>query len=227
VLITLIRSSAKVLLGIVLFLGLPLLGWGLADVSGFASSGGRMAYAAVVIILQVLVVILFPSPGEKNIEGVEAIPRQRLAVTFLQLLSIGVFIVAGYTDRRATLPIGGSHILRYLGILLFALGFLTVNWVEWVLGRRFSIQVKIQRDHQLVTDGPFRIIRHPRYLGILTFTLGASLAFNSWLALALVGGLLVVLMWRIEDEEKLMGAHFGAEWEAYCARTWRLIPLVY
>lgn len=80
------------------------------------------------------------------------------------------------------------------------------------------------QDYELMTAGPFRFIRHPRYLGILVFTFGVSLVFDSWAALAMVGILLAVLLWRIRDEEALMGAHFGTAWEAYSKETWRLIP---
>lgn len=205
------ESLGKVLLAAVLFIGIPLLGWGVTNVTGFASSGVRLAYAATVVVVQVLVEVLFPGAKTASEEGVETVPRQRVAVVLLQILSVGVFLVAGYTDRRGLFPLGMPSAGRYLGVCLFALGMLTVSWVEWVMGRQFSVQVTIQLEHRLLTTGPFRIIRHPRYLGIVIFTLGAAMVFNSWPAVVTVGLLLMVLMWRIRDEETLMDAHFGAE----------------
>ena len=95
------------------------------------------------------------------------------------------------------------------------------------LGRLFSVQVAIQEGHLLVTDGPYRHVRHPRYLGVLLFLPGIALVFRSWVALALAAPILLVLLWRIADEEALMRTTFGADWDAYARRTWRLVPLVW
>jgi protein-S-isoprenylcysteine O-methyltransferase Ste14 len=98
---------------------------------------------------------------------------------------------------------------------------------EATLGKQFSVQVTIQEGHRLITDGLYRTLRHPRYLGIVTYNLGVSLVFHSWLGLVLAGALALVLLWRIGDEEALMHKAFGAEWEAYARRSWRVIPFVY
>lgn len=84
-----------------------------------------------------------------------------------------------------------------------------------VLGKQFSLQVTIQENHKLITEGPYRCIRNPRYLGIVLFNLGLALI------------LVVVLLWRIRDEEALMHQTFGVVWEAYTTRSWHLIPYVY
>ncbi len=102
-----------------------------------------------------------------------------------------------------------------------------MNWAEDALGKQFSVQVTIQEGHQLVTGGPFRFLRHPRYLSIITFNVGIALVFRSGLALVLVAALILVLLWRIHDEEALMHEEFGKDWEAYSARSWRLIPYVF
>jgi protein-S-isoprenylcysteine O-methyltransferase Ste14 len=57
--------------------------------------------------------------------------------------------------------------------------------------------------------------------------LGAALAFRSGLSLALAAGVAAVLLWRIRDEERLLRAEFGAQWDAYAARTWRVVPFVF
>lgn len=95
-----------------------------------------------------------------------------------------------------------------------------------MLGRRFSGLVAIQPGHTLVTTGTYGVIRNPSYLGLLVNSLGWALAFRSG------AGVLAVLMIpplvaRMGAEERLLRAHFGAEYEAYRARTWRLIPGLY
>jgi protein-S-isoprenylcysteine O-methyltransferase Ste14 len=97
----------------------------------------------------------------------------------------------------------------------------------FVLGRRFSGLVAIQRGHALVTDGLYRVIRNPSYLGLLVMLGGWALAFRSLCGLALAALFVPPLIARIRSEEALLAEHFGAEYEAYRARTWRLIPYVY
>jgi protein-S-isoprenylcysteine O-methyltransferase Ste14 len=102
-----------------------------------------------------------------------------------------------------------------------------MHWSEAHLGRLFSVQAEIQQGHRLVTDGPFRHLRHPRYAGVLLFLSGIALVFRSWLALALVVPVLAVLLWRIADEEALLRETFGPEWDAYAGRTRRLLPFAW
>ena len=108
-----------------------------------------------------------------------------------------------------------------------ACGFVLMHWAQVHLDLQFSVQVTVQEGHQLITDGPYKLIRHPRYLGIILFSSGIALVFRSWATLVLVALILAVLLWRIHDEESLMGEEFGADWEAYCLRTSRLIPWLY
>jgi protein-S-isoprenylcysteine O-methyltransferase Ste14 len=96
-----------------------------------------------------------------------------------------------------------------------------------VLGKRFSGLVAIQPDHSLVTDGIYRSLRNPSYLGMLVIAVGWALAFRSGVGLLLAGLTVIPLIARIHSEEALLRAQFGGEYEAYCARSWRLIPGVY
>ena len=108
--------------------------------------------------------------------------------------------------------------------MLFAVGGALRIWPVFVLGRRFSGLVAIQPGHMLVTSGTYGIIRHPSYLGLLINALGWSLAFRSGVGVLLTALLLVPLMARIRAEERMLLWQFGAQYEAYRSRTWRLIP---
>jgi protein-S-isoprenylcysteine O-methyltransferase Ste14 len=128
-----------------------------------------------------------------------------------------------WADRHGYLIVGGEG-LRWIGVVLFALGGWLRLWPVAVLGDRFSGLVAIQPGHQLVTSGIYRIIRHPSYLGLMISSLGWSFAFRSGVGLILCGLTLPPLLARIAAEERLLQAHFGAEYDAYRARTWRMIP---
>lgn len=217
----------KLLIGFILYVLLPLLGWGILDLAGFLSHPARLAYVLLIMVLQTLLMIRFPAMGREAGEGKKVVARQRVTIILLQLLSLAVVFFAPFDDRRALLVLSISDLWRLPGLVLIAFGFTLMAWAEEVLGRLFSTQVTIQEGHQLVTSGPYRHLRHPRYLGILLFNFGMALVFRSGLTLILALALLIVLLWRIHDEEKLLREEFATAWEAYAQRSWRLVPLVY
>lgn len=96
-----------------------------------------------------------------------------------------------------------------------------------MLGNRFSGLVAIQPGHTLATTGIYGIIRHPSYLGLLVNALGWALAFRSAAGVLLTGLTIVPLIARVRSEEALLQSQFGAEYDAYRARTWRLVPGLY
>jgi protein-S-isoprenylcysteine O-methyltransferase Ste14 len=222
-----LKSAARLLVGILIFVGLPLLAWGMGDLRGFAGNPARLAYVVLMVLLQGLVVILIPEAGGSRGKGRETVGRQRVAVILMQILSLAIVFAAPFGDRRDLGALGESMALRCSGLILLALGFFLAHWAEASLGRLFSIQVELQENHRLVTEGPFRLLRHPRYAGLLLSSAGFALAFRSWTALLLMAPLSAVLLWRIRDEEALMHRTFGLEWEEFARRTWRLIPFIY
>jgi len=116
---------------------------------------------------------------------------------------------------------------RWLGVLLAGVGTLFIFWSGVALGRLYSPEVTVQEGHHLVTSGPYRFVRHPRYAGGIALILGMVLVFRSWVGLLVAVAFVAILGLRIRDEEALMRQEFGAEWDAYCRRSWRLIPRVY
>ena len=147
---------------------------------------------------------------------------------------IGAFAVLGFidaylpalTDRLDFLTFGGEGV-RWIGVALCAVGGVLRLAPVFVLGRRFSGLVAIQPDHRLVTHGIYGLIRHPSYLGLLVSALGWGLAFRAGAGVIIAALMLPVVLARIKAEERLLSEAFGAEYEAYRARTWRLVPHVY
>jgi protein-S-isoprenylcysteine O-methyltransferase Ste14 len=87
--------------------------------------------------------------------------------------------------------------------------------------------VAIQPGHTLVTSGIYGVIRHPSYLGLLISALGWGMAFRSWVGVLFTFLFIPPLLARIRAEERLLASHFGAEYEAYRARTSRLLPGIF
>jgi protein-S-isoprenylcysteine O-methyltransferase Ste14 len=138
---------------------------------------------------------------------------------------IGGFLPA-YADRKGLWVIDGESV-RWIGLALFVAGGILRLWPVFVLGRRFSGLVAIQPGHTLVTGGAYSVIRNPSYLGLLVNSLGWGLAFRSWIGVALTILTVIPLAARMRAEERLLHSEFGADYDAYRTRTFRLIPGVY
>jgi protein-S-isoprenylcysteine O-methyltransferase Ste14 len=150
----------------------------------------------------------------------------RWVFTAFGLIALASAILPPYTDRIGLWTIDGET-TRWIGVILYVLGGALRLWPVFVLGSRFSGLVAIQSGHTLETHGIYSLIRNPSYLGMVINMLGWGLAFRGWSGVVIALLLLVPLIPRIHSEERLLRAHFGAEYDGYLARTWRLIPGIY
>lgn len=203
--------------GTALYLLLAILGWG-----GFAAFFSHGPLVALTVVTLVLAVLAFfaggnVSPGEREDRG------NRWVIAAITGIGLLLGYLPALADRADFWTLDGDT-ARWVGVVLAGLGGLLRLWPVHVLGNRFSGLVAIQKGHTLVTTGPYRFIRHPSYLGLLLNTLGWALAFRSGVGLILVAMLLPPLLARILSEERLLRDQFGAEYAAYCARTWRMVP---
>jgi len=116
----------------------------------------------------------------------------------------------------------------FLGVTTMLLGIALRQWAIWVLGGFFSTEVKIMSNQNIVKEGPYKILRHPSYTGLLMIILGFGLAVGTWLgtavALLLFGS---AIGYRIRVEENVLKKEFGEEYLGYAKKTKRLIPLLY
>jgi protein-S-isoprenylcysteine O-methyltransferase Ste14 len=202
------------------YLGLAILGAG-----GFSAFFSRPPFIALTAITFALAcVALFTegniSPGEREDRS------NRWVVAAFSVIGLLAAYLPAYTDRKDFWTIDGEAV-RWLGVVLYAAGGALRMWPVFVLGRRFSGLVAIQPGHQLVTSGVYGVIRHPSYLGLLVISLGWALAFRSGVGVLLAALLIPPLLARIRAEERLLHSQFGAEYDAYRARTWRMIPGLY
>jgi protein-S-isoprenylcysteine O-methyltransferase Ste14 len=116
----------------------------------------------------------------------------------------------------------------YPGIVLMVGGIAFRQWAIAVLGRFFSMAVRVQKNQTVVDTGPYRYVRHPSYTGLLTIFVGLGLALQSWGAV-LVLALIFSIVWgyRIRVEERSLIAQLGEAYASYSRRTKRLIPYVF
>lgn len=133
---------------------------------------------------------------------------------------------------RAALPqariTAAAPIVFWTGIVLVWAGVALRLWAIATLGRFFRVTVVVQDAHELVTRGPYRLLRHPAYAGSILSLIGIGLAFTNWVSLAaMTAGVALAYVWRIPAEEQALAAHFGEAWAEHRRRTWRIAPFVW
>lgn len=111
-----------------------------------------------------------------------------------------------------------------LGVAVEASGLFLAIWARRALGRNWSGEISIKVEHQLVRSGPYKLLRHPIYTGLLAMYAGAALVTGTWLAI-LGLAMAAFAYWRkIRLEEENLNVAFGAEYDAYRRETWALVP---
>ncbi|HUZ73642.1 MAG TPA: isoprenylcysteine carboxylmethyltransferase family protein [Stellaceae bacterium] len=209
-----------VVLSSAVYLGIAVLGWG-----GVAAFFSHPALAALAVVFAAIAgAAVFAggnvSPGLREDRG------NRWVLAVVGVIGLLTAYVPAWTDRHAIWALDGD-VIRWFGVVLFGIGGALRLWPVYVLGDRFSGLVAIQPGHTLVTTGIYGVIRNPSYLGLLVNSLGWSLAFRSGAGVVLTALLIPPLVARIHAEERLLRTAFGGEYDAYRARTWRLIPGLY
>jgi protein-S-isoprenylcysteine O-methyltransferase Ste14 len=114
----------------------------------------------------------------------------------------------------------------FLGAVLTSAGLLFAVWARQVLGANWSLSVAIKQDHQLIVNGPYALVRHPIYTGLITGSLGSAIALaqvRGLIAFALVS---LVLWAKLRTEEEWMRGQFGASYDVYSSRVAALVPFI-
>jgi protein-S-isoprenylcysteine O-methyltransferase Ste14 len=142
---------------------------------------------------------------------------------------IGWFLV--FRGRRLPYPFNVSVIPRSDGVLVVAAilcvcGFAFCLWARAVLGRNWSGTVTLKEGHELIVRGPYRLVRHPIYTGLLAMII-ATVIQQGHIA-GIIGLVLVfVSLWiKLSEEEQVMLKQFPDQYAAYQQRVRRLIPFV-
>lgn len=215
----LIRAAAA-MGAIAVYLWLAILGGG--GFSAFFSNPARTALAIVTTALGVASIFV----GGSLSPGLREDRSNRWVIFAFLIIGLVAAYLPAWSDRQGFWRLDGEAV-RWLGVTLVAGGGALRLWPVAVLGHRFSGLVAIQPGHRLVTSGLYSRIRHPSYLGLFITALGWGLAFNTGVGVLLALLNIPPLVARMNSEERLLSSEFGAEYDAYRARTARLIPGLY
>ena len=114
----------------------------------------------------------------------------------------------------------------FWGVVLTAAGLAFAGWARWHLGRNWSAEVSVKRDHALIRSGPYRLVRHPIYSGMVLALAGTALATGETRSFVGAGLIGLGFILKLQAEEARMRETFP-EYADYCRRTARLIPGLY
>ena len=120
--------------------------------------------------------------------------------------------------------------ITYVGLGLVVLGQTARSVAMWHAGGNFShyVATRKEREHRLVKEGVYSVLRHPSYTGYWWWAVGTQIMLgNVVCALGFAAVLIVFFRRRIEDEEMLLGRFFGDEYKEYRQKSWVLIPGVW
>jgi protein-S-isoprenylcysteine O-methyltransferase Ste14 len=153
--------------------------------------------------------------------------RSTLGVIWMVIMaSIGAGVYVAMHWPAAALPNG--QMFAVAGVFLFVVGLFLRWWAIITLGRFFTVDVTIEKDHELVERGPFRVVRHPSYTGVLLAFVGFALTLRSWAALLVIlVPIFAAFIRRMNVEEDALSRALGSRYADYMRRTKRLVPFVY
>ncbi len=164
--------------------------------------------------------------------GKRTIRRQSSGSRILQLVLLLVaygLMVDGSLGwdllNRRVVPAGTASLWSGYGLLLA--GMLFAGWARIFLGGNWSSSVTLKQDHTLVRSGPYRIVRHPIYTGLLVALLGTAIVLGE--LRCFIGVVLAAIAWKIKSisEEALMVQEFGDQYTRYRLQVKGLVPYLW
>ncbi|MFY9886996.1 MAG: isoprenylcysteine carboxylmethyltransferase family protein [Streptosporangiaceae bacterium] len=168
------------------------------------------------------------SQGLSARQGATRISSRRswLAVALCVIaMNVVLYAAPRLVPAAAIRPAGGAFAA---GVVVLLSGLILRGWSFKALGEYFTFTVMVSSDQPVVAAGPYRVLRHPSYTGVLLACAGVGLASANWVAMAGVTLLpLVPLLWRIHVEETALLTTVGDSYRAYASQHKRLVPLVW
>ena len=168
------------------------------------------------------------------IKAVGTKTTRRLEPAASRILRLVIFLAAIVPLSTTRIPLRWLYLQLWpagffsfwLGAIVMVAGVLFAVWAREHLGRNWSSSVTIKQGHELITTGPYALVRHPIYTGILAGLLGTAIALSQvrgFLAVALI----FLMYWlKLRMEEQWMRSQFGETYAAYAHQTAALVPYV-
>lgn len=149
-------------------------------------------------------------------------------VLFRVIVGVGALVAGVLSGVAPSAMIRPASLAVWIGLVLFWGGIFLRVWSFRTLGRYFTFTVQTSGDQPVIADGPYRLIRHPSYAGLLLVIMAVGLFIGNWwslacLTVAVAGG----LVFRIGVEERALIQSLGDGYRSYAATHKRLVPFVW
>jgi protein-S-isoprenylcysteine O-methyltransferase Ste14 len=142
--------------------------------------------------------------------------------------SLLALLLAPLLNRFEVARLDIAFPVGWVGIVLMLGGLVLRWWANAVLGKFYTSTLRLAKDQQIVREGPYRLVRHPGYSGMLLLWVGAGLASQNWLVAEIILTLMsIAYTYRIRSEESILLTAFGEKYRDYMASTWRLVPWIF
>lgn len=168
-----------------------------------------------------------PELLERRVEtgpGAEKEKTQKIIQLFLLILFCAILIIPSFDHR-----FGWSDVPIYIviaGDILIALGYFLI-FLVFRENPFAAATIQVSADQKVITTGPYSIVRHPMYTGGLIMFSGTPLALGSWWGLLILVPIVLVIIWRLLEEEKFLSENLPG-YKEYCQKVrYRLIPLLW
>ena len=190
-----------------------------------------LCYGFVMILVVIALALFAPNSLEARLRPLASHdqPFNDKVATFLIVAAITLYFVFIPLDVFVWQLLGQpSQMVSILGAIFSACGYALITWTIYT--NSFAIPIVEDQSEQgqvLIDTGPYAIVRHPMYLGILPFFTGMGLWLQSWASLPLIGIIVLALVVRIRIEERTLLASLDGYSEFCQRRPYRLLPLVW
>lgn len=154
--------------------------------------------------------------------------RDKFSVLLIIAMSIISVAVAIIDWAYFMVPYIDNKLLTGIGSIVIVAGIAFRVWAIRTLGKHFTPTVQLKQDHELITSGPYSIVRHPSYLGAMWAIVGTSVFLNSITGILVSFTCMFVAYYiRIATEEKALSELFGQKYRDYQANVKKLLPFIW
>ena len=153
--------------------------------------------------------------------------------TWIQIAFFAFFIIATRLYRFKfflkyhSFLIISNQFLSIIGVIICVVGIVFAICSKWYLGNNWGMPITLKKRHELVTSGPYHLVRHPIYAGIILGIFGSALVFGNKLSFVLFPLFCVYFIYSAIGEERIMMEQFPSQYPDYKNKTKMFIPFIF